>query len=39
MGNPMGTVAREAKAMTRSQVVLQAIEGRITWIQAGQVGK
>lgn len=30
-------VAREAKAMTRSEVILKAIEGRITWLQAADI--
>jgi transposase len=30
-------VARETKAMTRRQVILKAIEGQITWIQAAQI--
>lgn len=30
-------VARKAKAMTRREVVLKAIEGRITWLQAADI--
>lgn len=30
-------VAREAKAMTRNQVILKAIDGTLSWIQAAQV--
>jgi hypothetical protein len=30
-------VAREAKAMTRQEVIMKAIEGRITWIQAAEI--
>lgn len=30
-------VAREAKAMTRTEVFLKAIEGRITWLQAADI--
>ncbi len=37
MRNVERAVAREAKAMTRKQVVLKAIEGRITWIQAATI--
>ena len=37
MGNVERAVAREARAMTRRQVILKAIEGEITWIQAAQI--
>src|SRR3954447_24047062 len=30
-------VAREAKAVTRKEVIVRAIEGRLTWIQAADV--
>jgi transposase len=30
-------VARKAKAMTRQEVVMKAVEGRITWIQAAEI--
>jgi hypothetical protein len=30
-------VAREAKAMTRMEVIQKAMEGRITWIQAAEI--
>jgi len=30
-------VAREVKAMTRAQVIMKAIQGEITWIQAAQI--
>jgi transposase len=30
-------VAREAKVMTRKEVVVKAIEGRITWVQAADI--
>jgi hypothetical protein len=30
-------VAREAKAMTRQEVIMKAVEGRITWIQAADI--
>lgn len=30
-------VAREAKVMTRNEVILKAIEGRITWVQAADI--
>lgn len=30
-------VAREAKAMTRKEVIIKAIEGKLTWIQAAGV--
>jgi hypothetical protein len=30
-------VAREAKAMTRQEVIMKAVEGRITWIQAAEI--
>jgi hypothetical protein len=30
-------VAREARAMTKKEVMLKAIEGRITWIQAAEI--
>ncbi|HYC57820.1 MAG TPA: helix-turn-helix domain-containing protein [Candidatus Binatia bacterium] len=37
MGNTERVVAREVKAVTRKEVVLKAIEGRITWIQAATI--
>lgn len=30
-------VAREARAMTRQEVIVKAIDGRISWIQAGEI--
>jgi len=30
-------VAREARAMTKAQIIVRAIEGRITWIQAAAI--
>jgi len=37
MGNTERVVTREVKAVTRKEVVLKAIEGRITWIQAATI--
>src|SRR5512138_502430 len=31
------SVARKAKAMTRQEVLMKAVEGRITWIQAATI--
>src|SRR5512134_73190 len=31
------SVARKAKAMTRQEVIMKAVEGRITWIQAAEI--
>ena len=30
-------VARKVKAMTRHEVILKAVEGRLTWIQAADI--
>jgi len=30
-------VAREAKAMTAKEVIVKAIEGRLTWLQAADI--
>src|SRR5438093_631022 len=32
-----GRVLREAKAMTRKEVIVKAIEGRLTWLQAADI--
>lgn len=32
-----GEVARRVKAMTRKQVIMKAIDGKLTWIQASEV--
>jgi hypothetical protein len=37
MGSVEAAVAREAKAMTRKEVIVKAIEGRITWLQAADI--
>src|SRR5512138_1077142 len=31
------SVARKAKAMTRQEVIMKAVEGRITWMQAAEI--
>lgn len=37
MGGIERAVAREARVMTKKEVVLKAIEGRITWVQAADI--
>jgi len=37
MGPIARQVAREAKAMTKQEVITKAIEGRITWLQAADI--
>jgi len=38
MNNPIEVrVTREVRAMTRREVLLKAIEGRITWLQAADI--